>query len=673
MKKLLLGILSAFLLQTVVSTADAAKEKLISPSFLTFTNPVIPGDHPDPTLTKVGEDFYTAGSSFNPTPIIYHSTDLVHWRAIAKPVSAAWEKYDDKNGAGCWGGHLIQYDGMFWYFFSRGGSMYFAKSKKIEGPWETPVKIKEPTGALPYTMGYDNSVFVDDNGKWYLVVKNGQANNGIVELNNEGQPTGVVYDLKWLNPRPKFPFSWAEGPVMWKESGFYYYSFAKNVSGGQWVMRSKSMTADSAAWEMQGYFFDEEDPLKNTAIFKTPNHASPVVKLADGTSWVISQSYAENEWKGHGRQGLLTQVKYVNGKPISEYPANRVFQAPKLPNKLQISWMVPKSDFFDEKTIHPEWSHIGYTSDTTVNFKKRLGWLFLQPKVRMDTVYENGQIDTIIKVVKSNTLTKIEGEKNYSMMTRVDFSALSIGAQAGLQVLCSNERDKVRLYTTMDSSKRQVICFSDGVNTTSVNKPSRGILWLKIVRVNHLLSGYYSYDGTNWTVVGKGFSAKKIDATAAGWVGTRIGIYVEKQAALFDLFIYRDAYTPIMAGWPANRNGVECAASENESLLKSIDNNDWAMYAGVEFGGHDNYLKTPKYIEFNAACTTQGGLVEIWLDAIDTGKKIGECEIGNTGAMDQYQTFRTKIKKAKGVHDVYIRFKGEKDMFVLESLVFSVE
>jgi xylan 1,4-beta-xylosidase len=47
-----------------------------SPSFKTYMNPVIPGDHPDPTLTRIGNDFYTTGSSFNPTPIIYHSTDL---------------------------------------------------------------------------------------------------------------------------------------------------------------------------------------------------------------------------------------------------------------------------------------------------------------------------------------------------------------------------------------------------------------------------------------------------------------------------------------------------------------------------------------------------------------------------------------------------------------------
>ena len=61
-----------------------------SPSFRSYMNPVIPGDHPDCTVTRIGNDFYTAGSSFNPTPVIYHSTDLVHWEAIARPVSAAW-------------------------------------------------------------------------------------------------------------------------------------------------------------------------------------------------------------------------------------------------------------------------------------------------------------------------------------------------------------------------------------------------------------------------------------------------------------------------------------------------------------------------------------------------------------------------------------------------------
>ena len=54
----------------------------------TYVNPVLPGDHPDPTLLKVGDDFYHCGSSFhfNPYMPIYHSKDLVHWEIISRVV-----------------------------------------------------------------------------------------------------------------------------------------------------------------------------------------------------------------------------------------------------------------------------------------------------------------------------------------------------------------------------------------------------------------------------------------------------------------------------------------------------------------------------------------------------------------------------------------------------------
>ena len=93
-----------------------------STSFATFMNPVIPGDHPDCTLTKIGNDYYTTGSSFNPTPVIYHSTDLVHWEAIAQPVSAAWSNYGDTPAGGCWGGQIVFHNNKYWDFFSRANS-----------------------------------------------------------------------------------------------------------------------------------------------------------------------------------------------------------------------------------------------------------------------------------------------------------------------------------------------------------------------------------------------------------------------------------------------------------------------------------------------------------------------------------------------------------------------
>ena len=57
-------------------------------SVKTYLNPILPGDHPDPTLIRVGNDFYHCGSSFHFTPYlpIYHSEDLIHWEVISRVV-----------------------------------------------------------------------------------------------------------------------------------------------------------------------------------------------------------------------------------------------------------------------------------------------------------------------------------------------------------------------------------------------------------------------------------------------------------------------------------------------------------------------------------------------------------------------------------------------------------
>ncbi len=299
-------------------------------SFRTYMNPVIPGDHPDCTVTKIGNHFYTAGSSFNPTPVIYHSTDLVHWEAVAQPVSAEWVNYGDAPAGGCWGGQVVYHGGKYWYFFSRSNVMHFTTADDIKGTWSLPTAMSAPAGVPG--LGYDNSIFIDDNDAWYLLVKNGQVNNWIVQLGENGQPQGAVYDLRWLNPALAYPYSWAEGPVMWKYRGFYYYSFARNVAGGQKVFRSSALTDDQNSWVNLGDFFDESDPLASQALFRNPNHSSAVVMLDDSTHWVIHplwRSANNNEWYGQGRQGLLNQVRYdANGKPTADYPLNIHRNAP---------------------------------------------------------------------------------------------------------------------------------------------------------------------------------------------------------------------------------------------------------------------------------------------------------------------------------------------------------
>jgi xylan 1,4-beta-xylosidase len=633
-------------------------------SFSSFTNPVIPGDHSDCTLTKIEKDFYTTGSSFNPTPVIYHSTDLVHWEAIAQPVSSEWSGYGDALQGGCWGGQMVFYDNKYWDFFSRANTMYFVTAPKPEGPWTLPTKMNNPS-QLPYGLGYDNSIFIDDNGKWYLVVKNGQANSGIVELGSNGQATGVVYDLNWLNPAASsYPYSWAEGPVIWKHNGYYYYSFARDLAGGQKVMRSKTLSASKSVWTTPVDFFNENDPAKSSAIFSKPNHCSAVVMLDDSTSWLIHPLWSRannNEWYGQGRQGLLNQVHYYGDSAVADYPINATKTAPRLPSS-GIPWMVPKSDFFTSTTLNPEWSFLGYTLKSTCSLTARPGWLRLSPKSSS----------------KGNTIIKTDAEHNYTLITKVDFDAKTVGDEAGLRIINGEENLFAKVYTSIESDGNKILCFSYNTTLYSVQNTFGNVVWLKIVRDNHYLTGFCSIDGNNWLQIGARFYTDKLDKYSTnynGFSGNRQGLYVQGNTADFDLYIYRDAYSTIKAFCPANQFGTTTTLLTDGTgtyVLDNIHHNDWALYAGVEFG-NENYDRICDSIQLATSCTlADGANIEVWIDSIDTGTKIATCNIESTMSLKTFKIFTAKTLEVTGRHDVYLKFTGNTTnvLMNLKSLIF---
>jgi xylan 1,4-beta-xylosidase len=606
-----------------------------SVSFKTYVNPIIPGDHPDPTLTKVGNDFYTSGSSFNPTPKIYHSTDLVHWEVVAQPVKASWVVYGDEPGGGIWGGHMVFYNNSYWDFFGRGGgSMYFVKADKPEGPWSDPTQVNVPAGVPG--LGVDNSIFIDDDNKWYLLTKAGQPNNYIVELGEDGQPTGVVLDLTWLNPNSEGnPYGWAEGPVMWKHDGYYYYSFAQHLYGAQYVMRSDTFTDDKSAWTIIG----NNIFTGPTGTYNRPNHISPVVMLDDGTSWTIAHSYHSGDnWYAQGRQGLLCQVTYNDQDfPVIQFPSNNAVPAPDLPSS-GIPWMVPKSDMFNSSDLNPEWSFLGYTSEATHSLDVQGGWLYLEPYGGSNTVLQN------------------DGEHNYSLITKVDFEPTIVSDEAGLWIINGPETLNAKVFSTVNGQGEKVLAFSFDNTYYEVENTIGTIVWLKLVRSEHIMLGFYSSDGVMWTQIGEQINAAALDIQQTDYnnfTGNQQGLYVKGKPAFFDLYIYRDAYSSISAQNPANRYGVSPASS----YLGGIDNNDWAMYAGVEFGGND-YQRTPLSVEISASSATTGGIVEVWLDSIDTGRKIAECNIDTTGSWTNYQIFKADVDSVSNSHDVYLKFLG---------------
>ena len=130
----------------------------------TFLNPILSGDHPDPSILKDGDDYYMTFSSFESVPgiHIWHSRDLVNWR----PVTAALTT----NIGSVWAPELIKHEGRFYCYiparFPEYRSNYVIWADRIEGPWSAPIDLKLPAHIDPGHI-------VGEDGKRYLFLNGG--------------------------------------------------------------------------------------------------------------------------------------------------------------------------------------------------------------------------------------------------------------------------------------------------------------------------------------------------------------------------------------------------------------------------------------------------------------------------------------------------------------------
>jgi xylan 1,4-beta-xylosidase len=603
----------------------------------TYVNPVLPGDHPDPTLLKSGDDFYHCGSSFHFTPYmpVYHSKDLVHWEVIGRvlpPTKAGW--VSDRPSAGTWQGAITYFYGSFWIYFSSNGQ-WFCKSDSPTGPWTDPVEVK--TNPVTGPLGYDNSIFVDDDGTPYMVIKNGQKVNRIQALGRDGQLTGTVINLDWINA--KLQYSWAEGPVMCKRNGYYFYFPAGDVSGGQYVLRTKELTADSTKWERLGIFFKPEtDP---DVGFHRPNHMSAPVQLADGTWWTIAQSYEKygsDDWSGKGRQTSLYQVIWEGDRPWGVAPTTHPLEKPNLPQS-GIMWRSVQSDEFESDVLNPNWHFLTKKAAASYSLTTRKGWIRLTP--------DNERTHLVQK----------ETDRYYTAVTRIDLDATDSTAKAGIYLTNGNQRVIARLYTGYNNGKK--IFFDLGNETRSILNQSGTSVWLKLERYEHSLTGFCSSDGIKWNSLGDPISAVNLDKVQPNynsWVGTSVGLFAEGKPADFDFFICKDGFSPVPAAGYSNYYGIKTLKKESGKIVTNTSaNGGWFMISGVDLG-----KTSPSAIELEVSSVEKGKL-EIWLNDLKEGKLIATIPVTLTGGENNWKAFSKTIKNVSGHHDVFIKFPSGTD------------
>jgi len=212
-------------------------------------NPILPGFNPDPSIVRVGDDYFIATSTFEwyPGVQIHHSRDLVHWRLLTRPLRRASQlnMLGDPDSCGVWAPCLTNADGLFYLIYTdvkrygrttqsgAGGASlrdfhnYLVTCPSIDGEWSDPVYLN--------SAGFDPSLFHDDDGRKYLLHmiwdfrpgKNRFAGIGLQEYSvREHRLTGPLHNIF-----PGTPIGFTEGPHLYKRNGYYYLITAEGGTG----------------------------------------------------------------------------------------------------------------------------------------------------------------------------------------------------------------------------------------------------------------------------------------------------------------------------------------------------------------------------------------------------------------------------------------------------------
>jgi len=206
-------------------------------------NPILPGFNPDPSICRVGADYYIATSTFEwyPGVQIHHSRDLVNWTLVCRPLDRAsqLDMRGNPDSCGIWAPCLSHADGLFWLVYTdvkrydgnfKDSHNYIVTAPSITGPWSEPVYVN--------SSGFDPSLFHDDDGrKWFVNMVWNYRTQSI-----GGHPKTPAFDgillQEWDPGTSKLkgpvenifrgsPHGLVEGPHLYKRNGWYYLTTAE--------------------------------------------------------------------------------------------------------------------------------------------------------------------------------------------------------------------------------------------------------------------------------------------------------------------------------------------------------------------------------------------------------------------------------------------------------------
>jgi xylan 1,4-beta-xylosidase len=502
-----------------------------------ITNPILSGFYPDPSICKVGTDYYLVNSSFAYYPgiPIFHSKDLVNWKQIGYVMDRPEQIDLDSLGVsrGIFAPTIRYYKGIFYVVCTLidNKNNFIVTAINPKGPWSNPVW-------LPEIEGIDPSIYFE-NDKAYIMYNSIPPNNismhdghRTIRMNEFDIKTlKVISDNKIIvnggTDMAKKPV-WVEGPHLFKKDGWYYLLCAEggtDYDHSEVVFRSKTLEGQFVSYENNPILTQRTLDKNRKSPITNTGHAD-LVEVADGKWWAVflgCRPYEENYFNT-GRETFMTPVEWKNGWPIIN-PNFEVVQY-KYPIAAKINSSAEKfsgnylfKDDFSNTTLNFRYSLLRTPREKWYAINK--GALAMQLRPQTCCGFGN---PSFVGFRQPHT-------SGYAS-TVVNFAARAPNEKAGLLVF-QNDEHYYFICQSLENGKAVVQLYKSVVKKDSGEEliiykeiKDASEVFFKIEAKGNTYSFYYATQKNNWQLLKDNVDGKFLSTTAAGgFVGSYYALY----------------------------------------------------------------------------------------------------------------------------------------------------
>ena len=331
-----------------------------------YKNPVMKGCYPDPSICRVGNDFYLVNSSFEffPGVPVSHSRDLIHWKTIGHCITNRSQLHletGQQSNSGIYAPTIRYHEGIFYMITTNVGNgsdrgNFYMWTPDPAGKWNGPIFLDAP--------GIDPSLFFDEDGKsYYIGTFEGSIYIQEIDLLEETMVGSRI--LLWHGTGGAYP----EGPHLYKKDGWYYLLISE---GG--TERCHMLTMARSKVIDGGYESCPYNPVMTNRSLELPiqsvGHAD-LVQDQNGSWWALclgTRPFSYPPKHNLGRETMLVPVDFSGDWPIFG-DRGRVleeFEVPALPGaETEANNVEYFFDDFKGKDLDFSWNFI-YNSDSVM-------------------------------------------------------------------------------------------------------------------------------------------------------------------------------------------------------------------------------------------------------------------------------------------------------------------